>query len=140
MRCSLSHSSSVYTVTRVILVPQGEFVSLRGAVARRNVAGGQGGRERASICSSLPARQSRCSTCGRSFLRSGLGRADDLFGAGTCSRPCLVAAAALGGPRHAPMIFCYSLAVTLALVTLMGPMLYRLAFQPLGERPRYSCC
>ncbi len=112
----------VFTVTRVIFIPQGEFVAY-GALTYAALDNGQ-----------LP---------GSVWLLCGLGVAAALAGlwrrqvsarllALTLALPALVLAVAIwAAPRRLGVAF--DAALTLAIVAPMAPYLYRIGFQPLAE-------
>lgn len=118
----------VFTVTRVILVPQGQFVTY-GALTYAMLAGGQ--------------------APGTGWLLLGLGlaaaaldlpralRRRDMRGAGRIALRCVVlpglllAISLLVPPER--MGLAGQVALTLALVVPTGPLLYRLVFEPLAD-------
>jgi branched-chain amino acid transport system permease protein len=123
----------VYTVTRVILVPQGEFISYAALSLATLQAGKVPGTVHLLIIAGLSvAVLDGIALIGRSrpnqLRHSGLART--LFW--NVAVPLLVAAAAWWSASR-PDLLALQVLVALAIVTPMGPMLYRLAFQPLAN-------
>jgi len=132
----------VYTVTRVILVPQGEFISYAALSLATLQAGAVPGTVYLLIIAGLsialldiivmlrqaPHRQASQPTSRRHDTLAGLARI--LFW--NVLVPLLVAGAAWWSASR-PDQLALQVLVTLAIVTPMGPMLYRLAFQPLAN-------
>ena len=120
----------VFAVTRVIFIPPGEFVAygtltLAGAAARqaaghRRAAGRPGGRRRRDGALRGGARREPGADC-RAGWRLWTGRA-----AGDRR-------ARVVGWRRWRLPFRVQILLTLALVTALGPLLYRIAYQPLAE-------
>ena len=120
----------VFAVTRIIFVPQGEFLAY-GALSLSSLQAGR--------------------TPGIVWLLLGLGALSFLFDAARALQesrprrllrsglwnlvvPALVAACAVWlAPRHPA--FAVQLLLTILLVAPMGPMLYRVAYQPIAEAP-----
>jgi branched-chain amino acid transport system permease protein len=120
----------VFTVTRIIFIPQGEFLAF-GALTLASLQLGK--------------------TPGIVWLLIGLGALAFLFDAADALRarrprrllrsaswnlllPAAVVALAVWlAPRHAPL--AVQLLLTGLLVVPMGPMLYRVAYQPVAEAP-----
>jgi branched-chain amino acid transport system permease protein len=114
----------VFAVTRVILIPQGEFVSF---AALTYAALGEG-RVPGSIwlLGGLG---------GAAFLRSCWrlrGRALAALALETLALPAAIAAVALWLAPHRPGVAVAAL-LSLAIIAPMGPYLYRLAFRPMAE-------
>ena len=118
----------VYTVTRVILVPQGEFVSY----AALSLATLQAGKVPGTVYLLLVAGVAVAVLDGWALVRRRALGALTISLCWNVLAPLLVAAAAWASATR-PDDLLLQLGVTLALVTLMGPMLYRLAFQPLAN-------
>jgi len=123
----------VFSVTRVIFIPQGEFVSY-GALT---IAALQSDRfpQTASLLVALGLVsfvQQAWNTLSNAELRRGAGRTLPLAIIKFLVLPAAVwfATRAFG---HASLPMPLQVLLTLAIVTPMGPMIYRLAFQPLAE-------
>ncbi len=118
----------VFAVTRVILIPQGEFV----AYAALTYAALGDGRVPGSIW--------LLCALGAGAFCAGLWAARYHLGAGLLGRlaletlvvPAVIAAVVLWAAPSKPGVAASAL-LTLAIVTPMAPYLYRLAFQPLAE-------
>lgn len=118
----------VFAVTRVVLIPQGEFVAY-GALTYAALHEGR-----------LPGSVWLLCGLGAAAFAAGLwaerrtlsGRGTLSLGAETLLLPALVAAAALWLAPQKPGVLASTL-LTIAIVTPMAPYLYRLAFQPLSE-------
>ena len=118
----------VFAVTRVVLIPQGEFVAY-GALTYAALHEGRlpgsvwllCGLGTAAFAAGLWAERRTLSARGTAWL-----------GAETLLLPALVAAAALWLAPQKPGVLLAAL-LTVAIVTPMAPYLYRLAFQPLSE-------
>lgn len=137
----------VYTVTRVILVPQGEFISyaalslatlqagaVPGTVYLLIVAGAC-----AAVFDGIALLRARPNAVGRSAAAAEVCRAaapgkDFLLKSllWNVAVPLLVAVGAWWSASR-PNDLALQVLVTLAIITPMGPMLYRLAFQPLAN-------
>ena len=118
----------VFTVTRVIWVPSGEFV----AFGTLTLAGLQLGRTPGTVgllvAMAVVAGVMEVVSCLRRGEAKRIPR-QLLLWAGA---PLLVAGAvALLAPRSMPL--AVQVAATLAAVTALGPLLYRIAYQPLAE-------
>jgi branched-chain amino acid transport system permease protein len=137
----------VYTVTRVILVPQGEFISYAALSLATLQAGAVPGTVYLLIIAGLSVAVLdaialiRRSSQRRKPLRMAAGtRLAFLAPLRPVGKilfwnvlvPLLVAAAAWWSAAR-PNNLALQVLVTLAIVTPMGPMLYRLAFQPLAN-------
>lgn len=119
---------AVYTVTRVILVPQGEFVSY----AALSLATLQAGKVPGTVYLLIGAGTLIAALDGVALLRrNAWARLPALLSANIVV-PLIVAAAAWWSALR-PDNLLLQVVVTLAIVTAMGPMLYRLAFQPLAN-------
>src|SRR6516165_10216324 len=121
----------VYTVTRVILVPQGEFISY----AALSLATLQAGKVPGTVYLLIIAGISVAVLDGIALI----GRRRQLRHSGLAGTafwnvavPLLIAAAAWWSASR-PDLLALQVLVALAIVTPMGPMLYRLAFQPLAN-------
>ncbi len=118
----------VFTVTRVILIPQGEIVAY-GALTYAALDEGR-----------LPGSVWLLGALGVGAFLAGLAAERRVLSPGGVSRlaaetlavPVLVATAALLLAPRKPGVAADAL-LTLAIVTPMAPYLYRLAFQPLAE-------
>ncbi|MGN6528495.1 MAG: branched-chain amino acid ABC transporter permease [Burkholderiaceae bacterium] len=119
----------VFAVTRVILIPQGEFV----AYSALTLAMLQLGRMPGTVWLALllaglaAAREAWDAVRGRT---GGVALARAL--ARTCGPPVAAAAAVALAAGHAVPLWLQG-ALTLALVTATGPLIYRLAYQPLAD-------
>ena len=121
---------AVYTVTRVIFVPQGEFISyaaLSLATLQSGVVPGTvylligGGLLVAALDGAAALRKRKLKRLVAVLLEN-------------LVLPFAVVGAAWWAASHTSDLFLQVL-VTLAIVTPMGPMLYRLAFQPAANAP-----
>jgi branched-chain amino acid transport system permease protein len=118
----------VYTVTRVILVPQGEFVSY----AAMSLATLQAGKVPGTVYLLLLGGVAVVVLDAWVLIRRKAFRALTASFCWNVLLPLIVAAAAWGAAAR-PDDVLSQVGVTLAIVTLMGPILYRLAFQPLAN-------
>ena len=117
----------VFAVTRVVLIPQGEFVAY-GALTYAALDDGR-----------VPGSIWLLAALGVGAMLAGLGAARRVLTPGTVLRlaaetllvPVLVLAAVLLAPRK-PGVLVEAL-LTLAIVMPMAPYIYRLAYQPLAE-------
>ncbi|MBR0565309.1 branched-chain amino acid ABC transporter permease [Azoarcus sp. L1K30] len=118
----------VFAVTRVIFIPQGEFVAF-GALS---LAALQTGNAPATLWLLLA-----CGACvavldGRTALARNDGRKLVAVLAANLGYPLLLAALLFAfSPANLPVLV--QVALTLAIVVPLGPMLYRLAYQPIAE-------
>ena len=118
----------VFAVTRVVLIPQGEFVAY-GALTYAALDEGRVpgsvwllcGLGAAAFCAGLWADRRALSAHGALWL-----------GAETLLAPALIAAAVVWIAPQKPGVAVAAL-LTLAVVTPMAPYLYRLAFHPMAE-------
>jgi branched-chain amino acid transport system permease protein len=118
----------VFAVTRVILIPQGEFVTY-GALTYASLASGQmPGTAKLAVAMGVAAFAldlfaARRALHGRKIARA---FAVDIV------LPCVVLAATIwAASHHAPLAL--DIALSLAIVATIGLFLYRLAFQPLAH-------
>jgi branched-chain amino acid transport system permease protein len=119
---------AVYTVTRIILVPQGEFISY----AALSLATLQAGKVPGTVYLLVGAGLAVAVLDGLALLRRGaLARLPGVL-LWNVILPLTIAAATWWSASR-PNDLLLQVAVTLAIVTPMGPMLYRLAFQPLAN-------
>ncbi|HTT38196.1 MAG TPA: branched-chain amino acid ABC transporter permease [Burkholderiales bacterium] len=120
----------VFAVTRVIFVPQGEFLAY-GALSLSSLQAGRApgiawlllglGVLSFLFDAAAALRESRA----RGLFRSGLAN---------LALPALLAICTVWlAPRHPP--FGVQLVLTMLLVAPMGPMLYRVAYQPIADAP-----
>jgi branched-chain amino acid transport system permease protein len=117
----------VFAVTRVIFIPQGEFVAY-GALT---LASFQAGQTPGTLWLLLAFGFAVTAIDAQASLRLGKGRFLKLLG-WQLVYPFVIAALVLGAaPRDWPMLLQVLLA--LAVVIPLGPQLYRLAFQPIAE-------
>ncbi len=118
----------VFTVTRVIFVPQGEFV----AYSALTMAALQGGKTPGTtwllLAMSTVAMLMELTTCLRERDRPGAVRAVLLYGLAPAALAVVVNWLA---PMQLPMVLQGLL--TLALVIPLGPVLYRIAYQPVAN-------
>lgn len=118
----------VYTVTRVILVPQGEFISY----AALSLATLQAGKVPGTVHLLVVGGALVALLDGIAAVRAGQPRR--LLGSALLNLavPAAVAAAAVSAALH-PEQPWLQMVVTLAIVTPLGPIVYRLAFRPLAD-------
>ncbi len=118
----------VFAVTRVIFVPQGEFVAYGALTLATFDAGRAPGTAWLGLAFGLAATASELSSERR---RVGLRRLLQSL-ASTTAVPLLAAAAAfIVAPMRPPSWI--SVLLTLAIIVPMGPNLYRIAFRPLAD-------
>ncbi len=118
----------VFAVTRVIFIPQGEFVAF-GALT---LASFQAGKTPGTLWLLIGAGIAVALVDLASAVRSGASRRIARIVGWNLVYPALAAAAVfLGKPGQLPLVA--QIALALALVVPLGPMMYRLAFQPLAE-------
>jgi Branched-chain amino acid ABC-type transport system, permease components len=118
----------VFTVTRVIFIPQGEFVAL-GALTLASL---QAGKAPGTLWLLFGAGMLVAAVDVAIALRSGaLRRIPRILGWNLGYPLAAAAAVYLLKPAELPQVLQVLLA--LALVVPLGPMIYRLAFQPLAE-------
>jgi branched-chain amino acid transport system permease protein len=118
----------VFTVTRVIFVPSGRAGGLRNAHARRAAARQAAGDDRA------PGRHGGAGRRhGDRRLHRQKGDAPDPASAGVVDGVPLALAGIAAWLATPELPFWAQILVTLALVTPLGPLLYRVAYQPLAE-------
>jgi branched-chain amino acid transport system permease protein len=117
----------VYTVTRVILVPQGEFISF----AALSLATLQAGKLPGTVYLLVGGGLLVAILDGISAVRAAQPKRLVPILALNIGLPLLVVAAAMFAAAH-PDILWLQMLVTLAIVTPFGPMMYRIAFQPLA--------
>ena len=120
----------VFAVTRVIFIPQGEFVAL-GALT---LAGLQAGKTPGTLWLLLGAGVTVALVDLVQALQRGSHRRIPRIIAWNLIYPGL-AAAAIFLLKPAEMAMPLQIILTLVLVVPLGPMIYRLAFQPLAEAP-----
>ncbi|MFN3885008.1 MAG: branched-chain amino acid ABC transporter permease [Rhodocyclaceae bacterium] len=117
----------VFAVTRVIFIPQGEFVAY-GALT---LAGIQSGQTPGTIWLLLALGVAVTAIDAPASLRAGRGRLLRLV-ASQLVYPFVIIVLLLGGsPRDWPQLLQVLLA--LAIVVPLGPQLYRLVYQPIAE-------
>ncbi len=118
----------IFTVTRVIFIPQGEFVAF-GALT---LAAFQAGKTPGTVWLLLGAGILVAAIDIVIALRAGNFRRLPRITLWNLAYPAAIAAAAVGlAPSTWPLAL--QIALTLAIVVPLGPMVYRLAFQPLAE-------
>jgi branched-subunit amino acid ABC-type transport system permease component len=118
----------VFTVTRVIFIPQGEFVAL-GALTLASL---QTGKAPGTLWLLLGAGTMVAAVdVAIALRRGGLRRLPRILGWNLGYPLAAAAAVYLLKPAELPQVLQVLLA--LALVVPLGPMIYRLAFQPLAE-------
>ncbi|TRZ97572.1 MAG: branched-chain amino acid ABC transporter permease [Rhodocyclaceae bacterium] len=120
----------VFAVTRVIFIPQGEFVAL-GALT---LAGLQAGKTPGTLWLLLGAGVTVALVDLAQALQRGSYRRIPRIIAWNLIYPAL-ATAAIFLLKPAEMAMPLQIILTLMLVVPLGPMIYRLAFQPLAEAP-----
>ncbi len=118
----------VFTVTRVVFVPQGEFISY----AALSLATLQSGRVPGTIYVLIGSGVIIATLDGVVALRKRSWKALPGSLLGNLVLPLVIAAAAWWSASR-PDSLLLQVMVTLAIVTPLGPMLYRLAFQPLAN-------
>lgn len=119
----------VFAVTRVIFIPQGEFVAF-GALT---LAGLQMGRTPGTVYFLLAMAGLVAVLDGWAGLRAGKPAARVLLGVlrGAVSPVAIGLLALWAAPQQLPLVL--QVLVTLAVVTAMGPQIYRLAYQSLAD-------
>jgi branched-chain amino acid transport system permease protein len=120
----------VFAVTRVIFIPQGEFVAY-GALT---LAALQAGRTPGTLWLLLGAAALVAAIDAAAAVRSGrLGRLKRIVG-GNLALPAAMAGLVLWlEPGRLPL--AAQVALAMAIVVPLGPLVYRLAYQPLAEAP-----
>jgi branched-chain amino acid transport system permease protein len=118
----------VFAVTRVILIPQGEFVTY-GALTYASLSSGQmPGTAKLAVAMGIAAFAFDLFVARRALHGRGIARAFVV----NVALPCAVLAATSWlVARHPPPAI--SIALSLAIVAMIGLFLYRLAFQPLAH-------
>lgn len=119
----------VFTVTRVIFIPQGEFVAY-GALTLASL---QAGHLPGTLWLLLLLGGAVTLLDAPGALRRGGGRLAGLVARQLIYPFVIIGLAYLGGPQDWPLALQILLA--LAVVVPLGPQLYRLAFQPIAEAP-----
>jgi branched-chain amino acid transport system permease protein len=119
----------VFAVTRVIFIPQGEFVAY-GALT---LAALQAGKLPATLWLVLALGAAAAAIDGAEALRRGAGRRLPRIVAGNLALPLLLTGGLLAGIDPAGLPLTAQVALTLAVVVPLGPLLYRLAYQPIAE-------
>ncbi len=121
---------AVYTVTRVIFVPQGDFISL----AALSLATLQAGLVPGTVYLLIGGGLLITAIDGVAVLRKKKLKRFAAIALENIALPAVIAGAAVWSASR-PEDILLQVAVTLAIVTPMGPMLYRLAFQPVANAP-----
>ena len=118
----------VFAVTRVILIPQGEFVTY-GALTYASLASGQmPGTAKLAVAMGVAAFATDLFAARRALHGRKIARAFAV----NIVLPCIVLAATIWAARHhAPIVL--DIALSLIIVALIGLFLYRLAFQPIAH-------
>jgi branched-chain amino acid transport system permease protein len=118
----------VFAVTRVILIPQGEFVTY-GALTYASLASGQmPGTARLAVAMGIVAFAFDLVAARKSLHARGIGRAFAV----NIALPCAVLAlTSWAAGSHPPVAL--SVALSLVIVASIGLFLYRIAFQPLAH-------
>lgn len=118
----------VFAVTRVIFIPQGEFVAF-GALTLASL---QAGKIPGTLWLLLGTGGLVCLVDLVSALRAGKGGGIPRIVAWNLGFPMAAGAALFwGAPAALPLVL--QIGLSLALVVPLGPMVYRLAYQPLAE-------
>ncbi|EXI75931.1 MAG TPA: branched-chain amino acid ABC transporter permease [Candidatus Accumulibacter phosphatis] len=118
----------VFAVTRVIFIPQGEFVAF-GALTLASL---QAGRLPGTVWLLLAMGTAIALIEGSAAMRARRFRRLPLILLINCGAPLLLAASLLAvSPAELPLLV--QVLLTLMLVVPLGPMLYRLAYQPVAE-------
>ncbi len=117
----------VFAVTRIIFVPQGEFVVL----AALTLGVLQQGRVPGTVWLLLAGGAAVALLDGPAAWRTGSWRALARLLGANLALPALIAAATVAlAPRQPALVL--QMALTMALVVPLGPMLYRVAYRPLA--------
>lgn len=118
----------VFAVTRVILIPQGEFVTY-GALTYASLSSGQvPGTAKLALAMGIAAFGLDLFAARRSLHAARIARAFAV----NVVLPCLVLAASLwAAGHHAPVGI--NIALSLVIVAAIGSFLYRIAFQPIAH-------
>ncbi|WP_159685135.1 branched-chain amino acid ABC transporter permease [Cognatazoarcus halotolerans] len=120
----------VFAVTRVIFIPQGEFVAF-GALTLASL---QGGNTPATLWLLLGCGVAVAAVDGLAAVRRGdARRLVSILGWNLAYPLALAALFYASQPGAMPMLL--QILVALAIVVPLGPMIYRLAFQPIAEAP-----
>ena len=118
----------VFAVTRIIFVPQGEFVALAGLTLGTLQLGQVPGTIYLLLCGGLLVTLLEARTALRDKVPARLLRVVAVY----LLVPAAIAAiAAWAAPRKFGILI--QMAITFALVVPLGPMLYRVAFRPLAD-------
>jgi branched-chain amino acid transport system permease protein len=118
----------VFAVTRVILIPQGEFVTY-GALTYASLSSGQmPGTARLAVAMGLVA---FCLDLFAGRRSLGLRRVGRAFAVNIVLPVIVLALAVWSAVHHAPV--AVNIALSLAIVAAIGLFLYRIAFQPLAH-------
>jgi branched-chain amino acid transport system permease protein len=118
----------VFAVTRVILIPQGEFVTYGALTYASLSAGHMPGTAKLAVAMGIAAFAFDLFTARRALHARLIGRA---FGVNVVL-PCIVLVlTAWFATRHPPL--AVNIALSLVIVASIGLFLYRLAFQPLAH-------
>jgi branched-chain amino acid transport system permease protein len=118
----------VFAVTRVILIPQGEFVTY-GALTYASLASGQmPGTAKLAVAMGVAAFALDLFADRRSLQWRRIGRNFVL----NVMLPCLVLVLAMWAAGHHPPV-AVDIALSLVIVAAIGLFLYRIAFQPLAQ-------
>jgi branched-chain amino acid transport system permease protein len=118
----------VFAVTRVILIPQGEFVTY-GALTYASLSSGQmPGTARLAVAMGLVA---FCLDLFAGRRSLGLRRVGRAFAVNIMLPVIVLALAVWSAVHHAPV--AVNIALSLAIVAAIGLFLYRIAFQPLAH-------
>jgi branched-chain amino acid transport system permease protein len=118
----------VFAVTRVILIPQGEFVTY-GALTYASLASGQmPGTAKLAVAMGCAAFAFDLFAARRALQAKKIARAFAV----NIALPCIVLALTFWAvSHHAPIAF--AIVLSLVIVAMIGLFLYRLAFQPLAH-------
>jgi branched-chain amino acid transport system permease protein len=118
----------VFAVTRVILIPQGEFVTY-GALTYASLASGQmPGTARLALVMGIAAFGFDLYAARRSLHGGRIARA---FAVNIVLPAAVLALTAWAAGHHPPVALC--IALSLIIVAMIGVFLYRIAFQPLAH-------
>src|SRR5215813_3746813 len=118
----------VFAVTRVILIPQGEFVTYGALTYASLSAGHMPGTAKLAVAMGVAAFAFDLFVARRALHARRIGRALVI----NIMLPCIVLAlTAWLAQRHPPI--AVNIALTLVIVAAIGLFLYRLAFQPLAH-------
>ncbi|MFT0878177.1 branched-chain amino acid ABC transporter permease [Rhodopseudomonas sp. G2_2311] len=118
----------VFAVTRVILIPQGEFITFGALTYATLSAGGVPGTAQLALVMGLVAFAFELFSARKSLHLAKVARAALIY----IAFPAVVLALATWLPAHKPGV-AVNIALSLLIVAAIGLFLYRIAFQPLAH-------